>query len=50
VTLAVRGHIVAAGSLLCARRFLLHVKKLRFKNDRSIFYACCVGIDGRALK
>lgn len=33
MTLAVRGHIVAAGSLLYARRLLLHLKKLRFKTN-----------------
>lgn len=33
MTLALRGHIVAPGSRLCARRLLLHVKKLRFKTN-----------------
>jgi hypothetical protein len=47
--LAVRGATVAAGSLLCARRLLLNVKKLWLENVRSICYGRCVGVD-RALK
>jgi hypothetical protein len=46
--LAVRGATVAAGSL-CDRRLLLHLKRLRFKNVRSVCYCRCVGVD-RALK
>lgn len=48
VTLVVRGHVVAAGRLLCARRLLLHVKKLLFKNEH-LLRPVCVGVD-MALK
>jgi hypothetical protein len=46
--LAVRGATVAAGSL-CARRLLLHLKRLRCKNVLSVCCGRCVGVD-RALK
>jgi hypothetical protein len=43
--LAIRGVTVAVGSLLCTRRLLLYLKKLRFKNVHGVCYGRCVCVD-----